>query len=186
VNTEENETEIKEMKSLLLNADYTPLQFVTNIRAFLLVLKGRAEVIDMGGKLSVWDSTIRTSSSQIHLPATIRLIKRVQNRWKSPRFRKTALYARDNWSCQYCGVDLGKHLATIDHVLPRSRGGETSWNNCVASCKYCNRKKSNKTPVEAGMPLLRPASTPKPYQIWEGNRNAQWHEDWSSFLKRET
>ncbi len=177
--------EEKEMKSLLLNADYTPIQFITNVRAFLLVHKGRAEVIDMGGKLSTWDSSVRTSSSEFHFPATVRLVNRINNRWKAPRFRKSALYMRDGWECQYCGIDLNKSLATIDHVLPRSRGGETSWKNCVASCKYCNRKKSNKTPSEAGMPLLKTPITPKPYHIWEGTKNIKWHEDWSSFIKKD-
>ena len=179
------EDEEKEMKSLLLNADYSPIQFITNIRAFLLVHKGRAEVIDMGGKLSVWDGSVRTSSSEFHFPATIRLVNRINNRWKAPRFRKSALYIRDRWECQYCGIDLNKTLATIDHVLPRSRGGETSWKNCVASCKYCNRKKANKTPAEAGMPLLRLPITPKPYHIWEGTKNIKWHDDWSSFIKKD-
>jgi 5-methylcytosine-specific restriction endonuclease McrA len=81
-------------------------------------------------------------------------------------------------------MDLGKNSATIDHVQPRSRGGKTSWKNCVASCKFCNRKKANKTPHEANMPLLTIPAEPSPFQFWENARGKEWHEDWSMFIKR--
>ena len=172
-------------KALLLNSDYSPMHFVSNVRAFLLVHKGRAEILDTGGKLSTWpEYYLNTSSSSVQLPATIRLLKRVNRKWQPPRFRKSAIYTRDNWSCQYCGMDLGKNSATIDHVQPKSRGGKTNWKNCVASCKYCNRKKANKTPTEAGMPLLVTPIEPSPFQFWESARGKEWHEDWSMFIKR--
>jgi 5-methylcytosine-specific restriction endonuclease McrA len=172
-------------KALLLNADYSPMHFITNIRAFLLVHKGRAEVLDNGGKLSVWDQySISSSSSVTKLPATVRLLNRVNRKWHPPRFRKSAIYTRDNWSCQYCGMLLSKTSATIDHVHPKSRGGKTSWKNCVASCKFCNRKKANKTPAEAAMPLLSNPIEPNPFQFWESARGKEWHEDWTLFLKK--
>ena len=172
-------------KTLLLNADYSPMHFITNVRAFLLVLKGRAEIIDTGGKLSVWDQyTVSTTMSKVNLPATVRLLNRVQRKWHAPRFRKSAIYTRDNWSCQYCGSGLNKSSATIDHVQPRSRGGKTSWKNCVASCKFCNRRKANKTPGEANMPLLTVPNEPNSFHFWETARGKDWHEDWSMFLKQ--
>jgi len=172
-------------KALLLNADYTPMHFISNVRAFLLVHKGRAEVLDTGGKLSLWDEyTIVSANKTINLPATIRLLNRVHRKWQPPRFRKSAVYTRDNWCCQYCGVELGKSSATIDHVQPRSRGGKTSWKNCVASCKFCNRKKANKTPMEANMPLLSAPAEPNPLHFWESSRGKEWHEDWHLFLKK--
>jgi 5-methylcytosine-specific restriction endonuclease McrA len=172
-------------KALLLNADYTPMHFISDTRAFVLVHKGRAEILDTGGKLSVWeDCTIRTTSSIVNLPATIRLLNRVHRKWQPPRFRKSAIYTRDNWRCQYCGMDISKSSATIDHVHPKSRGGNTSWKNCVASCKFCNRKKANKTPSEANMPLLTVPTEPNPFQFWESARGKEWHDDWSIFLKK--
>jgi 5-methylcytosine-specific restriction endonuclease McrA len=172
-------------KALLLNADYTPMHFISNVRAFLLVHKGRAEIFDSGGRLSVWeDYKIGTTNATMNLPATIRLLNRVNRKWQAPRFRKSAVYTRDDWNCQYCGESLGKTSATIDHVQPRSRGGKTSWKNCVASCKYCNRKKANKTPTEANMPLLSVPAEPNPFQFWESARGKEWHDDWYIFLKK--
>jgi 5-methylcytosine-specific restriction endonuclease McrA len=175
------------MKSaLLLNADYSPLHFVSNVRAFSLVYKGRAEIIDMGGKLSLWnDEIVRTPTSTLKLPATIRLLSRVSVKWHPPKFRKSAVFSRDGWQCQYCRGDLSRSNMTIDHVHPRSRGGETSWKNCVASCKHCNRKKANKTPLEAGMPLIKQPVEPSPTHFWSVSKGSvNWHEDWSIFIPR--
>jgi 5-methylcytosine-specific restriction endonuclease McrA len=172
--------------SLLLNADYTPLHFVSNVRAFALVFKGRAEILDMDGKPSVWsEDIVRTPTASYNLPATIRLLKRVNVRWHPPKFRKSAVFSRDNWQCQYCRADLYRSNMTIDHVFPRSRGGETSWKNCVASCKNCNRRKANKTPSEAEMPLLKVPVEPTPVHFWSMNKcSASWHEDWAIFIPR--
>ena len=172
-------------KTLLLNADYSPLHFISDFRAFVMVHKGKAEVIDIAGKPSTWSSKIMTSSSHIESPATVRLLSRVTRKWFAPRFRKSAIYCRDNWSCQYCGCHLSKSNATIDHVIPRAKGGSTSWKNCVASCKDCNRTKGCKTPNEASMPLISQPREPKRLHLWDLTRtNSNWHEDWSYFVKK--
>jgi 5-methylcytosine-specific restriction endonuclease McrA len=172
-------------KALLLNADYSPLHFISNVRAYVMVHKGKAEIIDISGKPSTWGETIKTSGSEVESPATIRLLNRVSRKWFSPRFRKSAIYMRDNWTCQYCSAGLSKHNATIDHVMPRAKGGGTSWKNCVASCKNCNRIKACRTPAEANMPLLTQPYEPKRIQLWDATRSPQWHDDWSVFLKKE-
>lgn len=173
-------------KALLLNADYTPLHFISDSRAFALVFKGRAEVLDMAGKPSVWDDVLfRTSSVAFNVPATIRLLQRVSRKWTPPRFRKKAIFNRDGWQCQYCRTELHRSNITIDHVHPRSRGGSNSWKNCVASCKNCNRMKGNKTPGEAGMSLVRPPLEPSPLHFWDVPKGGSvWHEDWGIFIQR--
>jgi len=170
-------------KALLLNADYTPLHFISDARAFSLVFKGRAEILDMGGKPSVWgDEVFRTPNISFNVPATIRLLQRINRKWKPPRFRKKAIFNRDDWRCQYCQTELHRSNITIDHVQPRSRGGASSWKNCVASCKSCNRIKANKTPNEAGMPLLKQPVEPTPFHFFDAARGNNWHDDWSIFI----
>jgi 5-methylcytosine-specific restriction endonuclease McrA len=172
-------------KALLLNADYTPLHFISDSRAFSLVYKGRAEVLDMGGKLSVWDDEyFRTPSMTFGIPATVRLLSRVSRKWSPPRFRKKAIFNRDSWQCQYCQTLLHRSSVTIDHVYPRSRGGSNSWKNCVTSCKSCNRKKGSKTPAEAGMSLLKQPIEPSPFHFWDLAKGNIWHDDWTTFISR--
>lgn len=167
---------------LLLNSDYSPMHFISDMRAFSLVFKGRAEVLDMGGKPSVWSEEVRTSNTSFKIPATIRLLTRVNRKWMPPRFRKKAVFFRDDWRCQYCQADLHRSNMTIDHVQPKSRGGPSTWKNCVASCKSCNRKKANKTPYEAGMSLFKQPMEPTPIHFFEIVIGNTWHDDWSSFI----
>lgn len=171
-------------RTLLLNSDWSPLNFVTPVRALNLLLKGRAEVISMGERPSVWEERMTSPSRSFEIPATLRLVDRVNKRIGPPRFRKWVLFNRDDWQCQYCGIKLDWHTVTIDHVTPRSRGGLTSWKNCVTSCKKCNWKKGAHTPPEAGMHLRKNPVDPHLQHFWEtpdfGSRS--WHSDWRVFL----
>lgn len=170
-------------RALLLNADWTPLHFVTDVKAIYLVLKERAEVIALAdGQPSLWSESFTTPNITIALPATLRLFNRVNKKWKPPRFRKKVLFNRDNWQCQYCGVELTWESVSIDHVLPSSRGGQTSWHNCVASCKPCNRKKGDSTPEEASMHLHVKPALPKAMHFWDAMRSNSWHPDWNHFI----
>lgn len=171
---------------LLLNADWSPLNFVSSIRALNLLFKGRAELIFMSEKPSVWGEKINTSSRSFEVPATLRLVERVNRKYTAPRFRKWVLFNRDEWQCQYCGVSLDVRSVTIDHVIPRSKGGATSWKNCVASCKKCNWRKGSKTLAEAGMQLRKNPIEPKITHFWESDQQNVWHPDWSSFLGGDT
>lgn len=171
---------------LLLNADWSPLSFVFPNRALNLMLSGRAEVIYAGEKPSLWDEVYESPSSSYALPATLRLVSRVNKRHTAMRFRKKVLFNRDDWQCQYCGVQLVRHEVTVDHVVPRSCGGVTSWRNCVVACLKCNLKKGSRTPVDAGMSLRRQPTEPNLSHFWYVDSSAVWHPDWSNFIRRDT
>lgn len=83
-----------------------------------------------------------------------------------PYASSNLIYKRDNWTCQYCGKKVNRETASIDHVYPQSRGGQTTWTNCVCACKQCNGKKRDRTPEEAGMPLLRIPQIPNFEEIY--------------------
>jgi 5-methylcytosine-specific restriction endonuclease McrA len=110
------------------------------------------------------------------------LLERVNRRYTAPRFRKWVLFNRDDWQCQYCGVDLDPKTITIDHVVPRSRGGGTSWKNCVSSCKKCNWKKGSQLLSETGMQLKKKPAEPSVVHFWVPETRVAWHPDWSTFF----
>lgn len=170
-------------RALLLNSDFTPLHFLSDMDAITLYYKGRAEIVfNMEGNRSEWDESFNSPSTIIKIPATMRLLKRVNKRWKPPRFRKKVLFNRDGWKCQYCSVKLSWDVITIDHVMPSSRGGGTTWINCVSACKPCNKRKANRTPDEAGMNLLKAPAMPTSLHFWDAMKSTDWHPDWAMFL----
>ncbi|MEL7086442.1 MAG: HNH endonuclease [Cyanobacteria bacterium P01_A01_bin.3] len=137
-------------KVLVLNASYEPLNITTWRRAVVLMLKGKAEGIEHNGRLIY---------ANFASPTVIRLRHYVNVPYKAiPLTRRNVLY-RDEYRCQYCNVSSGDSL-TIDHVIPRSRGGQDVWDNVVCACVRCNIKKGNRTPKEAGMPLNRQPRRP--------------------------
>lgn len=173
-------------RALLLNSDYTPLHFITDFDAIILIYKGKAEVIlGVDGKPSLWEDVFSSPTTSIQVPATMRLHKKITKNWRLPRFHKKVLFNRDNWSCQYCGTKLCKDLITIDHLVPTSRGGVTSWNNCVTACKYCNRKKANKTPDEANMSLMSKPIVPTSLHFWDLIKSNVWHPDWDIWISQD-
>jgi 5-methylcytosine-specific restriction endonuclease McrA len=138
---------------LVLNASYEPINVCTMRRAAVLVLKERAEVLEER------NGALRSERLAMARPCVIRLIRyvRIPRDVHRRKITRKAVLARDGWTCQYCG-----HQATgltVDHVIPRSRGGESVWENIVASCAPCNRRKGSRTPHEARM---HPANRPKP------------------------
>jgi 5-methylcytosine-specific restriction endonuclease McrA len=136
---------------LVLNASYEPLNVCTVRRALVLLLKEKAEVLG--------DDVLRSETMRLDRPEVIRLISfvRVPRDIHRRRITRKAVLARDGWTCQYCGSD--KPTLTVDHVIPRSRGGESIWENIVASCAPCNRKKGNRLPHEIRM---HPKRNPRP------------------------
>ncbi len=174
-------------RALLLNASYEPLNFISDERAMRLLMKGRAEIYtNMEGQRSVWAGAyFVTTRTKFEVPATLKLVERVNRKWKAPRFRKKVLFNRDGWKCQYCSAKLLWNTATIEHVHPQSRGGQTTWMNCVAACKPCNRKKANMTPEEAGMRLLKVPKEPSALHFWDVSRSNHWHPDWQVFISIE-
>ena len=116
----------------------------------VLILKEKAELLEQG------DRKLHSETMTLPNPVVIRLVSyvRVPRDSRSRRITRRAVFARDSWTCQYCGTT--SHL-TVDHVIPRSRGGASDWENIVTSCAPCNRRKGNRTPVETGMhPRLKP------------------------------
>ena len=141
---------------LVLNASYEPINVCTVRRAAVLLLKERAEVIEAG----TW--SLHSESMTIPRPVVIRLLKyvRVPRDAHSRKITRRAIFARDRWTCQYCGRERGK--LTVDHVIPRCRGGSSSWDNIVTSCAPCNRRKGDRLPTQAGMQPLRLPKAPGP------------------------
>ena len=161
-------------KVLLLNATYEPLSFVSLRRAIVLLLKDKAEVVE------ALERQLRASTREMPYPLVIRLITYVPvpRRVNIPVTRKT-LFARDNHECQYCGTSRSK--LTLDHVVPRSRGGKTEWTNVVAACESCNRKKADKLTPEAKMTLRRHPFRPT-YVTVVLLGQAQGNEAWARYL----
>ncbi|NVK49807.1 MAG: HNH endonuclease [Cyclobacteriaceae bacterium] len=130
---------------LVLNMDHSPVAVVPVQKAIVLTLLEKATVLSAYEFLQ-----IRTISHNFAYPAVIRLNQYKNIPYRGVLLNRTNLFRRDNGECQYCGSK--RHL-TIDHVLPRSKGGKTSWTNLVTACNRCNVNKGDKTPEEAGMPL---------------------------------
>ena len=139
-------------RTLLLNATFEPLCAVGIKRAVILVLKDKAEVLEDGqGKL-------HSEKLTLSIPSVIRLVYYV----KVPYYGKTSLsrkavFARDGFRCQYCGT----RAETVDHIVPRSRGGEHNWQNVVAACRKCNGLKRDKFPREVGLELRKKPAVPR-------------------------
>ena len=140
---------------LVLNASYEPLNVTTVRRAHVLVFKGKAEVIEE------LDEPLRSATVTFPRPHVIRLVQYVRvPRTLQRKISRRALFARDGWRCMYCGTNGGK--LTLDHVVPRSRGGDSVWENVVTSCAPCNLRKGNRLPHEVAMELKREPAAPAP------------------------
>jgi 5-methylcytosine-specific restriction endonuclease McrA len=140
----------------VLNVTYEPLSVIPVPRAIHLLMVDRAEMIEAS------EALIRSEKIQFPVPQVIRLLHyvRVPHNLPLPLSRR-ALLLRDEYTCQYCGSQPGRENLTIDHVIPRSRGGRTEWENVVAACAACNRRKGNRTPDEASMKLLHHPHRPR-------------------------
>lgn len=158
--------------ALVLNASYEPLSVVSSRRATCLVLADKAELLED-------DGTVLRSERQVFPgPSVIRLRYMV----KVPYVRRTALsrraiFSRDEHTCQYCGG----RADSIDHVMPRSRGGEHSWENVASACRACNLFKRDRTPEEAGMVLATPCRAPS-QSAWVVVSRSTVPDSWRSYL----
>lgn len=141
---------------LVLNASYEPINVCSLRRATVLVLKARAEVLEHG------EGAMRAEHFCLERPSVIRLVRyvRVPRDVHRRRISRRAVLARDDYTCQYCG--RSSQGMTVDHVIPRSRGGTSGWENIVAACGPCNRKKGDRLPREAAMPLRSAPRAPGP------------------------
>jgi 5-methylcytosine-specific restriction endonuclease McrA len=156
-------------KVLVLNASFEPLNITSWRRAVVLLLKGKAEQLEYNGKYL---------SKDFPLPSVIRLRQYVRVPYKEIPLTRRNILERDRQTCQYC--DRKGDQLTLDHVIPRSRGGGDTWENLVAACVRCNVKKGNRTPKEAGMILLFQPRRPHSSLHFElikhiqNDRNQEW------------
>jgi 5-methylcytosine-specific restriction endonuclease McrA len=161
-------------QTLVLNASYEPLNITSWRRAVILMIKGKAESLEEDKSLSIHCGK--------KLPTVIRLRYYVKVPFREVSLTRKNILLRDNNSCQYCnyrGSDL-----SIDHVLPRSRGGTDNWENVTTACLRCNVQKGNRTPEEANMPLKRKPYRPLSNLNFEATRqiDSGKHKEWSKYV----
>lgn len=159
---------------LVLNRNYEPLNVCSTRRAVGLLMVGKAEIV-LNGR-----GYIRTPSSVFPRPSVIRLEHMVRRPRMHVRLCKREILRRDDYTCQYCG-QASAHL-TLDHVVPRHRGGASSWENLVAACPQCNRRKGGRTLQEARMTLRRQPFEPRPSAQYLFGRQARQYSEWRPYL----
>jgi 5-methylcytosine-specific restriction endonuclease McrA len=142
---------------LVLDQCYQPIKIVSWMKAITLVVAGKAELVETEDTIDV-----HSVNQTFQLSTIIRIFKNVSNlKKRDASFTRYNIFLRDNWKCQYCYKHFKSTQLSWDHVLPRSRGGLTTWENIVAACYPCNTKKANRTPEEAKMKLLRKPIKPR-------------------------
>ncbi|MCS7191849.1 MAG: HNH endonuclease [Armatimonadetes bacterium] len=167
---------------LVLNLNYEPLNIVPAKRAIVLLMKGKAEIVKSANGLIV-----QAARERMAVPSVVRLMVYARRPPARVRLNRKSILIRDDHTCQYCGYS-GPGL-TIDHVIPKDRGGKTDWDNLVACCTRCNSKKGNRTPEEAGMILRKRPRKPAylPYmgyaKLMQALRNPEWHEFLRPFVR---
>jgi 5-methylcytosine-specific restriction endonuclease McrA len=158
---------------LVLNQNYEAISVCTVRRAFLLIFLKKAELID-----ALEDEYIRSSLNFFEVPSIIRLKNYVKVPHRKVSLSRANIFRRDGEQCVYCGTH--KDL-TIDHVIPRSKGGIDSWENLVTACHSCNSHKGNRTPEEAGMTMIRKPFKPS-YIFFMREFNGKIRETWKPYL----
>jgi 5-methylcytosine-specific restriction endonuclease McrA len=165
-------------RSLLLSATYEPLKVISWHRAVTLMFLGKVEVIRS------YETFLRSPSRALPTPAVVRLVQFVRRRRVRVAMTRRNVFFRDGYTCQYCLRQLPVRELTCDHVVPRAQGGGSSWENLVAACGPCNRRKGGRTPEEARMRLrrrpMRPESLPVEYTLNLGSMPPP--EPWRDFL----
>ncbi|QDL90775.1 HNH endonuclease [Paroceanicella profunda] len=171
---------LREHPALVLNADFRPLSyFPLSLWPWQEAVK--AAWLDRVQIIAEYDVTVRSPSTEIRLPSVVVLRDYVKPA-RMAAFTRFNLFLRDEFTCQYCG---SRGEMTFDHVVPRSRGGRTTWENVVASCSPCNLRKGNKTLKQSGMRLRQPAMRPSPEQLQNVGRKFPpnfLHDSWLDYL----
>lgn len=146
---------VEATRTLLLSQGYEPIRIISWQRAMTLLTLDKVDVVEE------YDAEIRAMSLVVRVPAVVRLRKTFRRFAKPVKFSRVNIYARDGHRCQYCGAKCSIAELTYDHVVPRSRGGKTTWDNIVSCCYACNARKANRTPAEANMALRSKPARPK-------------------------
>lgn len=174
---------LEKCPALVLNADFRPLSyFPLSLWPWQEAVK--AVFLERVNVVSEYDRHIHSPSVDLRLPSVVSL-KEFAPAARRPAFTRFNVFLRDHFSCQYCGRRFSTHDLTFDHVIPRSRGGLTTWLNVVAACGACNLHKANRTPKEADMPLVRPPFQPSSHALQSVGRAFPpnyLHESWRDFL----
>ena len=165
---------ILQLPVLVLNTNYEPLNVSSVRRAMGLVLHDKAELV-LNGR-----GVVRTPSDAFPCPSIIRLGRMVQRPRPRVKLTKREVFRRDEHTCQYCGKRT--HQLTIDHVMPRRYGGGHSWDNVVAACAPCNRRKGGKVPSKARMHLRRKPCEPRPTASYRFGNYTAAHSNWQPFI----
>jgi len=163
--------------TLLLNASFEPIKIIPWERAITLFFLGKVEVVDS------YEREVRSVSLAIKVPAVVRLLRYIHLSKRRPPLSRFNLLARDNFECQYCGCPMSMADSTVDHILPRSQGGQTNWQNVVVACHPCNRKKGGRTPTQARMALRKEAAIPEWLPVLTVKFHKRMPSAWLLFLK---
>lgn len=169
--------------TLVLNADYRPLSyFPLSLWSWQDTVK--AVFLDRVDILSEYDAVIRSPSFEMRAPSVIALKEYIPPKAR-PAFTRFNVFLRDKWKCQYCGDPFKTHQLTFDHVIPRCRGGKTTWENIVAACQDCNLVKGSRMPDECRMHPLQAPHIPTNGELQSNGRGfppSFLHESWGDFL----
>lgn len=174
--------------TLVLNRNWQPVNVAPVARALVLMWNGSARVVDPRDyQLYGWsdwsvlkpvegEAVIQGIRLHLRVPEVIMLSQYDRLPSAAVSFSRRNVYKRDHWTCQYCGSQPGGEELTIDHVLPRSQGGQSTWDNCVLACVACNKRKADRTPEQAGMKLRKPPVRPNwtPMYARQSVRIATW------------
>lgn len=161
------------VRSLILNATYEPLSVVPSRRAVVLVARGRAIVV--AERDEIWHS----ASFSIQVPSVVKLATHVKVPYeRTIPVSRRAVFGRDGYRCQYCDAPA----ESLDHVLPRSRGGQHTWDNVVACCRRCNMHKGDRLPSEVGLNLSRRPAAPHRYGWIYASAGYAMDPSWQPFL----
>jgi 5-methylcytosine-specific restriction endonuclease McrA len=180
---------VLERPTLVLNRNWQPVHIATVARSLTMLWNEAAFVVDPDDyRLYAWadwaqlapkagEPFIRTVRFRMRVPEVLTLTRHDKPRQTSVTFSRRNVFKRDHVTCQYCGIRPGTEVLTIDHVVPRSQGGLTTWENCVLACVPCNAKKANRTPDQAGMKLRKPPVRPawRPLYDAPNVRIASWN-----------
>lgn len=160
---------------LVLNENYEPLNVCNARRAVVLVDRGKAEVLENAD-----GAVLRTTSRFIPLPSVIRLVYLIRRPRPQRKLTRKELFLRDRYTCQYCGKETRD--LTVDHVVPRHRGGRHSWDNLVSACRACNHRKANHSVEEARMRLLKLPEAPRTSSYYVVAQYIQHRGEWQKFI----
>tara|TARA_R100000278_G_scaffold115575_1_gene94539 strand:- start:591 stop:1091 length:501 start_codon:yes stop_codon:yes gene_type:complete len=164
-----------EMMALKLDASYRPIEVIDAIEALVMCIIGKATPVE------TYETKINSPSKTFDLPAVIVLKSIVKFRFTTVACNRTNIVWRDNNQCQYCANYFPTDKLTMDHVLPKSRGGKNTWENLVTACMKCNQKKGSRTPKESGMIPLKKPVRPKA-NILRTVSKSQISELWKNYL----